>query len=59
MADIYLSIQAMEQGIKRVAIEHQKGWIQGGLNEGRDTIYETHRNNDEIQTKLVNGYRWK
>lgn len=59
MADIFLAIQAQEQGIKCVSIFHKKGWIKGGLNNGRATIYEDHKNNDKVQTDLVNARIWK
>lgn len=59
MADIWLSMQAHEQGVKRLCITHGKGWIIGGLNKGRATIYETHKNKDSIQTDLVNSFNWK
>jgi hypothetical protein len=58
MADIWLAMQAQEQGVKRLCIEHSKGWITGGLNSGRDTIYETHKNSDKLQTEIVNGFNW-
>lgn len=58
MADIFLAMQCEEQNVNRLSIKHSKGWIQGGLNEGRETIYETHKNNDSIQTKLVNSISW-
>jgi len=58
MGDIWMSMQAHEQGVKRLCIKHRKGWIRGGLNEGRDTIYETHKNDDSYQTKIVNGFNW-
>jgi len=59
MADIFLAIQAQEQGIKCISIFHKKGWIKGGLNNGRATIYEDHKNSDKVQTDLVNARTWK
>lgn len=58
MADIWMSMQAHEQGVKRLALKHGAGWIKGGLNEGRATIYETHKGKDKIQTEIVNGFDW-
>lgn len=59
MADIFLAIQCQEQNISCTSIFHKAGWINGGLNEGRATIYETHKNNDKVQTDLVNSITWK
>jgi len=59
MCDIWLGMQAQEQGIRCISIKHEKGWINGGLNKGRATIYEDHKNNDKVQTNLVNNYSWK
>jgi hypothetical protein len=59
MADIFMSIQCVEQSVKRIAIKHRSGWIKGGMNKGRATIYETHRNNDRPQTKIVNEFDWR
>ena len=59
MADIFLGIQCQSQGVRCVSIKHSKGWIQGGLNKGRKTIWETHRHNDSVQTKYVNSILWK
>lgn len=59
MADIWVGLQCEEQGIKRIAIKHSKGWIKGGLNKGRDTIYDSHKYNCKIQTDLVNSIKWK
>jgi hypothetical protein len=59
MADIWLSKQCHEQGVNRLCIKHDAGWIRGGLNKGRSTIYESHKNNDSIQTKAVNDFNWR
>ena len=59
MADIFVGIQCQSQGIRCISIAHPKGWIKGGLNEGRKTIWETHRHNDSVQTKYVNSISWK
>lgn len=58
MADIFLGIQCKQQGIKCLSIFHKKGWIKGGLNKDRATIYESHKNNDKPQTDLVNSITW-
>lgn len=58
MADIWLSMQAHEQGVKRLCLAHKAGWIKGGLNKGRSTIYDTHKHSDSIQTEVVNGFSW-
>lgn len=59
MADIFMSMKCAEQGVKRLSIKHNAGWIKGGLNIGRATIYETHKNNDKVQTDLVNNFNWR
>lgn len=59
MADIWLSMQADKQGVKMLCIEHKGNWITGGMNKGRATICEAHCNNDSVQTKLVNDYKWR
>jgi hypothetical protein len=58
MADIFMSMKAVEQGVQRLALAHKKGWITGGLNKGA-TIYETHKNNDKVQTEIVNNFNWR
>jgi hypothetical protein len=59
MADIFLGIQCQQQKVRCLAIKHEKGWIRGGLNEGRKTIWDTHKNNDSIQTKFINSIVWR
>lgn len=58
MADIFVGIQCQQQKVRCVSIKHDKGWIQGGLNEGRKTIWETHRHSDSVQTGHVNSIKW-
>ena len=59
MADIWMSIQAHKQGVDRIAISHKKGWITTCLSSDKKTIYDTHRNKDLVQTKVVNSFDWK
>ena len=59
MADIFLGIQCQNQSVKCISIKHTEGWILGGLNEGRKTIWDTHKNNDSVQTKYINSISWK
>jgi hypothetical protein len=58
MADIFLSMQAHKQGVKRLSMAHEANWITGGLPKAT-TIYEDHKNNDKVQTDLVNNFNWK
>lgn len=58
MADIFVGIQCQQQRVRCISIKHGKGWIQGGLNEGRKTIWETHRHNDSVQTSHINKINW-
>jgi len=59
MADIFVGIQCQQQNVRCISIKHSKGWIKGGLNEGRKTIWETHRHDDRIQTIHINKITWK
>lgn len=59
MADIWMSMQAHEQGVNRLAIAHRKGWITTCLPPEKETIYDRHRNRDSVQTKVVNSFDWK
>jgi len=56
MADIWFSIACENQGIMRVAIEHEEGWI-GYLNPDW-TIYEEYKKDHKTQTDAVNSIRW-
>jgi hypothetical protein len=60
MADIFLGIQCYHQNVECISIPHSEGWIQGGLNEllNRDTIWDSHRKNDKVQTKYINSINW-
>ena len=58
MSDIFLGIECKKQNIKCISIKHDEGWIQGGLNENRKTIYEDAKDNDQEQTKLINSIKW-
>jgi len=58
MADIWMSMNAHKQGVKRLAIAHKKGWIKYCLPSEIETIYSTHSKKDKIQTDISNGFNW-
>lgn len=58
MADIWMSMQAHQQGVERIAISHRKGWITTCLSSKKETIYDKHRNRDSVQTMVVNSFDW-
>jgi len=59
MADIWMSMKAHEQGVKRLAISHKKGWLKYCLPPDKETIYETHSKKDVVQTQITNNFNWK
>lgn len=54
MADIQVAIKARQQGKKIMCCAHQSGWIT--YQQVENTIYEKFRDNDRLQTSLVNNY---
>ena len=55
MADIWFSLACESMGIERYVIPHASGWIKHADIDLSQTIYETHKNSDEIQTQVA-GY---
>lgn len=54
MADIQLSIKARKQNIKIICLAHEAGWIK--YQSVENTIFEQQKDNDKLQTALVNGH---
>lgn len=54
MSDIYISALTKMQGSRIICLKHSQGWIK--YMEVPDTIYDRHKNNCEIQTRVVNEY---
>ncbi len=59
MADVFVGIQCLDQGIKCISLEHSKDWIDGGLHddEGR-TIFNTYKGDDPVQAGYINTRKW-
>lgn len=53
MSDVIFSHEASIQNKTIGLIRHETNWLKHTINE--ETIYETHRNNCEVQTKIANG----
>lgn len=54
MADIWFSIAAKKQGVKLRVVQHEKGYLK--YQQVENTIYDQFKNNDKIQTQIVNKY---
>lgn len=53
MADIQLSIKAKNAGHKIICLAHESGWIK--YQSVENTIFERFRNDDRLQTSLINA----
>jgi len=58
MADIFLGILCFSQGISCISIAHKKGWFKNILPLNQSSVYSTTKNNDSIQTNLINSICW-
>jgi hypothetical protein len=55
MADLWMAIQAKQQGVTIKVVEHKSGWLGVGY-DGEDTIWNKHIDNDSVQTEIYNKY---
>ena len=52
MADILISVEAKKQGLTRMVCRHFADFLK--YQDVKNTIYDTHKNNCEIQTNYIN-----
>lgn len=54
MADLWFSALMQPEKIPLMVLKHKKGWLQ--YQQVQNTIYEKYKNNDDLQTQVVNKY---
>lgn len=57
MDDILVSLQAREQNKDRIVVEHENGYMKD-LKPLGFTLFDKYRNNDNLQTEMINSIIW-
>lgn len=56
MADIWAGIKCENEGVPRICVAHEKGWLTS-LNP-KEGCYEWNRKRDDILTNAINSIKW-
>lgn len=57
MDDIFVSLQANQQGIRRIVLEHEKGFLRP-IKTSNESLYHKYYRAHEEQTKIFNSVNW-
>jgi len=58
MDDIFVSKQAHQQGIKRIIVEHEKGYLKPIEEGSQNALYDKYKNDYGLQTSVFNSVDW-
>lgn len=57
MADIWAGIKCETEGVPRICVAHEKGWLTNL--EPKEGCYEWNRKRDDILTEAINSINWE
>lgn len=56
MADIWAGIKCEKEGVQRICVAHEKGWLTNL--EPEEGCYEWNRKRDDVLTEAINSIEW-
>lgn len=57
MADIWAGIKCEKENVKRICVQHEKGWLKHIPNDS--DLYRENKSRDKLLTETINSIEWK
>ena len=58
MADIHVGVKCLREGVEVIALAHPEGMVRHLPIDMTTTIHHRHKDDDQLQTELVNSIEW-